>query len=208
MTRARSTTAVTALLAAALIAAAPAPVAAAATPAPTPPRPTDGIDDGPLAPAQDPQIAAQAAAMRKLSFFVGTWRGAGWMATPKGKSEFTMLEVVRPKLSGQILLVEGKGVSARDPKVITHRALALAGYDPAKKQYTWHAYSQGAAQTTMHVGARSWRWELPMGPGMTMRYRASFTNRTWSEVGEMSRDGGKTWTPVMQFTLKKQVGGR
>lgn len=204
------TVAALALSACASASAAPAGPAQASLPAPTKPAPTTaparpgpGIDDGPLAPTQDPQIKAQAAALKKLDFFVGQWRGTGWMMTPKGKSTFEQYEVIRPKLSGQILLVEGKGNLAKKPNAIVHRALAIVGYDTAKKQYTWAAYAQGTITTTLQVTRNGWSWQIPLGQGMTMRYRATFTKTTWTETGEMTRDGGKTWIPTMGFTLKR-----
>ena len=54
--------------------------------------------------------AAQVEAMKKLDLWVGEWKGSGWASSGRGqRQEFTIVETVRPKVGGSVLLVEGRG---------------------------------------------------------------------------------------------------
>ena len=48
-------------------------------------------------------------------------------------------------------------------------------------------------------------WELPAGPGATVRYTMKLADGAWSEIGERTADGGKTWNKFFEMALKKKA---
>ncbi|MBK7702682.1 MAG: hypothetical protein IPI34_07165 [bacterium] len=87
---------------------------------------------------------AQKAALAKLSFMDGVWKGSAWTILPSGeKHTLTQTERVGPFLDGAVKVVEGRGYEA-DGK-LAFNAFGTISYDPAKSA-TMHSYAMG------HVG--------------------------------------------------------
>ncbi len=126
---------------------------------------------------------AQKAALAKLSFMDGVWKGSAWTILPSGeKHVLTQTERVGPFLDGAVKVVEGRGYEA-DGK-LAFNAFGTISFDPAKGAYTMHSYAMG------HVGdyaltptADGFTWEIPAGP-MTIRYTAKIEDGRWVEVGD------------------------
>src|SRR5881396_817762 len=50
---------------------------------------------------------AQRREMKKLDWFVGHWKGTGWIQMgPQGRHEFTQTETIEAKLDGLVLVIE------------------------------------------------------------------------------------------------------
>jgi hypothetical protein len=153
---------------------------------------------------QDPQIAVQLEAMKKMDFMVGKWKGEGWVEMPGAKREtFTQTEHVQKKLDGLALLVEGHGTSK---EVTVFQAIALLTYDAENSVYRFaagstqgrHGYSEGR----LVDGGWEWGYPVPQVNGR-VRYTIKLTDKgDWHEVGEFSRDE-KTWRKFHEMTLKK-----
>ena len=154
--------------------------------------------------AQDPQIAAQQEAMKKVGFMVGKWKGEGWVEMPGTKREtFTQTEHVQWKLDGLALLVEGHGTSG---EVTVFRAIGLLTYDAESKLFRFasgstqgrHGYHEG------RLVDGGWEWTYPVPQvGGRVRYVIRLTDKgEWHEVGEFSRDE-KAWRKFFEMTLKK-----
>src|SRR5213083_453298 len=48
--------------------------------------------------------------MKKLDWFVGHWKGTGWIQMgPQRRHEFTQTETIEAKLDGLVLVIEGSG---------------------------------------------------------------------------------------------------
>jgi hypothetical protein len=141
------------------------------------------------APAPDP-------AMARLDFLVGEWKGEGWMMTREGKREtFASSEVIRRKLLDTALLVEG-----------THtgfEAMAVVTWDAKAQQYRWRSFTSrgaGADAQAKLVGERTLQWF----PSESARYTIEISaDGQWVEVGEYSRDGGKTWSQFFEMRLQR-----
>lgn len=138
----------------------------------------------------------QAEAMKKLDFLVGEWKGEGWIVTREGKREtFSSTEVIRKKLLDTALLIEG-----------THtgfEALAVVTYDAKAQQYRWRSFTSrggGVDAEAKLTGERALQWY----PSATARYTIRISDAgQWEEIGEYSRDEGKTWTQFFEMRVKR-----
>jgi hypothetical protein len=153
----------------------------------------------------DAGIAEQKEAISKLDKSVGTWRGSGWMMLgPSQRAEFDQTESIEKKLDGTLLLIEGNGRDKQDPSRVVHDALAVMSYDPAKKQYVFSTYANGRhLEVPAEVNDKGFVWGFDMPYGR-VRFTLEFSADTWHEIGEISRDGGKTWMKNFEMTLKKE----
>ncbi|HVV87846.1 MAG TPA: hypothetical protein VHE35_32625 [Kofleriaceae bacterium] len=160
-------------------AAAPPPVAA---PMPTPVTPT-------------PELAQ---AMEKLSFMRGIWRGPATGTLPSGeKYSVTQTERMGPMLGGDIIVIEGRGY--RPDGTTGFNAFAVVSYDPYTSKYEIRSYAQGHGGTfELTPTADGYVWEVPAGPGSTMRFTATVTAKHWREVGEYMAPGAP---PVQTFEM-------
>jgi len=109
--------------------------------------------------------------MKKLDWFVGRWKGAGWIQMgPQGKHEFTQTETIESKLDGLVLVIEGLGKAKEDGSTV-HSALAFVSYDPRVNKFRWHAFTpEGQIDTEAKVGADTLEWTLQIPQRGQMRY--------------------------------------
>ncbi len=128
-------------------------------------------------------VAAQKAALAKLSYMDGVWKGSAWTILPSGeKHVLTQTERVGPFLDGAVKVVEGRGYEA-DGK-LAFNAFGTISYDPAKSAYTMHSYAMGfVGDYALTPTAAGFVWEIPAGP-MTIRYTATIEGGRWVEVGD------------------------
>ena len=148
-------------------------------------------------------IAAQQAALAKLAFMDGIWRGTAWTMLPSGeKHTVTQTERVGPFLDGAVKVIEGRGFDA-DGKV-AFNAFGTISFSPETGAYTIHSYAMGSvgdfAFTPTPTG---FVWEIPAGP-MTIRYTATIKDGTWQEVGDRVIPGKD---PIRFFEMNlKRIG--
>jgi hypothetical protein len=128
-------------------------------------------------------IAAQRAALTKLTFMDGVWRGPAWTVLPSGeKHEITQTERIGPFLDGSVKVIEGRGYDANGK--VTFNALGVISYDSEKKTYTLHSHAMGrVGDFELKLNADGYVWEIPAGP-MTIRYTAVVKDGKWREVGD------------------------
>ena len=142
---------------------------------------------GATAQAVDPaMIEAERAAIAKLGWMDGTWRGPAVTQSPGGEHKVTQTERIGNFLGGTIKVIEGKGFNPDGS--VGFNAFAVISYDPATKAYTFRSYAQGRAGTFSIVpagseGVRGYIWEIPAGPA-TIKYTATLENGKWHEVGD------------------------
>jgi hypothetical protein len=143
--------------------------------------------------------------MKKLDWFVGHWKGTGWIQMgPQGRHEFTQTETIEAKLDGLVLVIEGLGKAKKDGSTV-HTALAFASYDPRAKTFRWHAFiPDGQIDTEAKVGTDTLEWTLQIPQRGRMRYTITRNEKgEWFEVGEMSQDD-QTWRRFFEMTLRKE----
>jgi len=148
-------------------------------------------------PGADTLIAAQRAAMAKLAFMDGVWRGPAWTIQPSGvKHSVTQTERIGPFLGGAVKVMEGRGYDAKDS--VTFNAFGIVSYDPMKKAHALHSYAMGLAGDFAFTPTDSgYVWEIPAGP-MTIRYTAVVRGEKWREIGERVMPGRD---PVQFFEM-------
>lgn len=191
----------------------PAPVAAQDPPPAAAAGAHDRPSGEPHGPGADPfLLAEQREAMARLAGWVGEWRGSGWAATRggQGRSESTIHESVKSKLGGLAILVEGRGTTPHPEtgeEKVTHDAFGVITYDPHADRYLFRYYSaEGQAGETELVPIEGgWRWGFTApGGGPEVRFTIELGEDTWHERGEVSMDGGESWFPMLEMTLKRQ----
>lgn len=155
--------------------------------------------------------AKRTAAMKKLDFLVGDWEGKGWIIKQSGRQTFTIKESMKPKLDGQIVVVDGLGKS-KDEKSgkekIVHQAYGVFSYDADedKIKFRWYKADGGEEGETYPDFAENkmiWKLDVPEY-NVTTKFTEVITKEgNWLEIGEASRDGGKTWFKFFEMELSK-----
>jgi hypothetical protein len=148
-------------------------------------------------------IAAQRAAILKLAYMDGVWRGPAWTILPSGeKRDITQTERIGPFLDGSIKVIEGRGY---DPDgTVTFNAFGTISFDQSTRAYTLHSYAQGrVGDFELKLNNDGYEWEIPAGP-MKIRYVAVIKDGAWREVGDQIAPGKE---PVRFFEMNlKRVG--
>lgn len=157
--------------------------------------------------AQPPTGEVQRAAIKKLDFWVGTWKGTAKAFFGEQSRESTLTETVQSKVGGTALLVEGLGkMTAEGQERVVHNAMAVVSWDEKSKTYRFKHYTmQGrSGESELKTVEGGFVWELrEEGSPVVIRFTIKIDGKTWHEVGEMTRDG-KSWQKVIEFSLEKQ----
>lgn len=156
-------------------------------------------------PRPDPAAlqAAQRQAMTPLARMDGVWRGPAWSITPAGRHDITQTERIGTLLGGTVRMMEGRGYNADG--TVGFNALGVVSFDPATNSYTLSSWAMGRNGVfPFRVTAEGYEWEVPAGPGATIRYSATITADTLREVGFMVRGSAP---PVQVFEMNlRRVG--
>ncbi len=147
-------------------------------------------------------LTAQKAALAKLSFMDGVWKGSAWTILPSGEKHIlTQTERVGPFLDGAVKVVEGRGYAADGS--LAFNAFGTISFDPAKSAYSIHSYAMGnAGDFALTPTADGFVWEIPAGP-MTIRYTATVKDGRWTEVGDRVM-AGKEPMRFYEMSLERQ----
>lgn len=141
--------------------------------------------------------------MKKLSGWVGEWKGEGWQMDQQTWQEqpFTVVEKVESRLDGLALIIEGKGMRGTN---LGHHALAMIYYNADKGHYDFNSIvtlgqSALAKGEFNDKGEFIWGFEIPQGQ---IKYTIKIDGDTWIESGAFSMDGD-TWYPTMEMKLTR-----
>jgi hypothetical protein len=155
------------------------------------------------------QAETERAEMKKVEFLVGEWDGEGWVAFGPGPHKtFTIHESVQRRLDGLVVVLEGVGRSPGPggQERITHQALATVAYDPRARVYRLSAYREGSgftnAEAKVATNSLIWGFSDPRAGDIRFTIRLDDQGR-WTETGETSRDGGKSWHQFLEMTLHR-----
>src|SRR5436190_3901602 len=143
--------------------------------------------------------------MKKLDWFVGHWKGTGWMQMgPQERHEFTQSETIESKLEGLVLVIEGLGKAKEDGSTV-HTALAFVSYDARGNKFRWHAFTpEGQMDTEAKVGNDTLEWTLEIPQRGRMRYTITRNEKgEWFEIGEMIQED-QTRHKFFEMTLRKE----
>lgn len=156
--------------------------------------------------AQAPQMPQPAPELKKLDFFVGTWKVDADMKPsqfgPGGKLSST--DHIEWMQGNFFLLIHTSFTSAMGSGI----ELGVMGYDSANKVFTYTSFnSVGEHETaTGTFDGSTWTWnsEQTSAPGAKWRYTQKILSPTsYSIKFEMSPNGGALST-VMEGTATKQ----
>jgi hypothetical protein len=160
-----------------------------------------------IAQSPAPDGSANRAAIDRLAFMVGRWKGEAWMQRGPQRVQTVMTETVESRLDGTVLLVEGQGAIPAEggaPQRTVHHALAIISFDPQSGTYAMRSHigtgQSGEFALTLIDGGVSWSRNVPGGQ---VRNTARFANGEWHEIGEFSRDG-QAWTQIMEIRLRRE----
>ena len=127
-------------------------------------------------------LAAQRQAMAPLARMDGVWRGPAWTITPNGRHDITQTERIGTFLGGTVRVVEGRGYNADG--TVGFNALGVISFNGMTNSYSMSSWAQGHGGVfPFRVTADGYEWELPAGPGATIRYTATVTANTLVERG-------------------------
>jgi hypothetical protein len=153
--------------------------------------------------AQQPNVAAQRDAMKKLSFLVGAWSGPASIRRGPGEAlKITQSEQIEMKMDGLVMVIEGTGRGA-DGKA-GFRAFATISYDDETSTYHFRAYNDGHyLDTELKVSASGFEWGYAAGPlKVTNRMKVTEAGE-WQEVTE-STFGSAPPQRSVEMLLKRQ----
>ena len=154
--------------------------------------------------AQVPRdIPAQARAMSDIGFLKGRWLGRGWRTPPGGtRYDYTQTMLVEPKAGGIALAIEGLSLRhAEGADKPGGGSFAVVTFDDRTRKYEFRSFGFGEMipATAELVGPGVFRWTTA-GP-VQFRFTVDGTKPgIWSETGERSTDGGKTWAATHALT--------
>lgn len=165
------------------------------------------VEAGAQAPAPP---AAQLEAMRALDAWVGEWEGAGWRWTEQGRRrDFRVVESVRAVVGGSVLIVEGTAMAAGADggDVVVHEALGVLSYDEEAGRYRFRAHDLKGqpVDADFRRTDRGAQWGFRVEEqNVELRFTIELDADRWHEHGEVSVDGGATWHPLMEMTLRRR----
>lgn len=138
--------------------------------------------------AADAPAMTVKAAMARLSFLHGEWRGPASGVNPdRSRFAVTQTERIGPMLDGDVLVIEGRGYNADG--TTGFNAFAVISWNVATAAYEMRSYAHGYSGTfPLTLTDNGYVWEVPAGPGV-MRYEADVTPTTFHEVGDFVMPG-------------------
>jgi hypothetical protein len=146
----------------------------------------------------------QIAAMKKLNFMIGEWKGESWTDMGSGKRYSVGTEVIQYKLNDTIITMDGL-FKSKDPSAKTvHNAFGVMSFHARADLYRFHAYTANGQMVEARVAMRDngFDWSFDAGPGVLIRYRMRLDDKgEWVEKGEMTRDG--TTRQFFEMRLQK-----
>ena len=147
------------------------------------------------------RAAAQLAAIKKLNILDGVWRGNAWTITPVGKHEIIQTERIGSFLGGAVKIIEGRGYDKNG--AVAFNALGVVSYDPARASYSISSWAMGQSGVfPFKVRDDGYDWEIPAGPGATIKYSATIRGGEFVEVGHRVAGKGPP-TKIFEMRLHR-----
>jgi hypothetical protein len=157
-------------------------------------------------PVHAPNVEEQRAAMKRLSFLVGSWSGHARMQRGQGEPlELTQAENAQYKLDGLVLLIEGTGRTVSDSKAVL-QALATISYDDEAKVYRMRAYNDGHYMETevrLAESGKGLAWGFTLGQIKTSSTLAINDKGEWTEAGEIAI-GSQPPRKFLELTVRRE----
>jgi hypothetical protein len=157
-------------------------------------------------PPRVPDLAAQRAAMQKLSFLVGKWTGeARLLLGPGAPATLIQTEEAQYKLDGLILVVEGVGRTKADGKLAL-QAFAICSYDDESGTYRMRAFNDGRfleTEVKLTDDGKGITWGFTSGPIRTSSAMRITEEGNWTELHQITI-GSQPPRKYMELTVSRQ----
>jgi hypothetical protein len=151
-----------------------------------------------------PDLAEQRAAMARIAGMAGDWQGEANVTFPVQRLVHQS-EHIESAMDGLLLVIRGTGyASAERNTTPIFNAFGVISYDDARDLYEFRVYNDGraATATARFLDDGRLQWTMDFSP-VIIRYTIALDGDSWREIGEMSRDGGATWTPTIDMALRR-----
>jgi hypothetical protein len=151
-----------------------------------------------------PDLAEQRAAMARIAGMVGDWQGEANVSFPAQRLVHQS-EHIESAMDGLLLVIRGTGHASADRSgAPIFNAFGVISYDDARDIYEFRVYNDGraATATARFLDDGRLQWTMDFSP-VIIRYTITLDGDAWREIGEMSRDGGATWTPTIDMRLRR-----
>ena len=152
-----------------------------------------------------PDVEAQRAAMRKLSFLIGKWSGeARMLRGPGAIVELLQTEEAQYKLDGLLLIIEGIGRTKADG-VSVLRALGIISYDDEHAVYRMRAFNDGRwleTEVQLTPGGQGITWGFALGEIRTSSLLRLNEKGEWTEHAEITI-GGQPPRTLLELTVRR-----
>jgi hypothetical protein len=161
-------------------------------------------------PAQTETVSTNAVEMKKLDFLVGQWSGEGWILMGRNdRRTFRQNETVQSKADGTVLVIDGLGkgkLPNQETESIIHSAFGVISFNKETKMHRWQAFRGDGTSfdSQPKITGKTIVWGFQDPRAGEIRFTIMLNEKgQWFEVGEMSRDNGKTWLKFFEMTLNK-----
>lgn len=151
-----------------------------------------------------PDVAAQRAAMERLSGMIGEWRGEANVTFPSAMTVHQN-ERIESDMNGLLLVIHGNGYATADrSSAPIFNAFGVISYDDARQVYEFRVYNDGRAATAeaRFLDDGRLQWVMNFAP-VIIRYTITLEGDAWNEIGEMSRNNDATWTQTIEMNLQR-----
>jgi hypothetical protein len=153
-----------------------------------------------------PNLEAQRAAMRKLSFLAGKWSGeTRLLRGPAGLVELIQTEEAGYKLEGLILTIEGVGRTKSGAQLVI-QAFAIISYDDESGTYRMRAFNDGRfleAEVQLLEEGLGMSWGFVLGEIRTKSVLRINERGEWTEVAEIMI-GSEPAKKLLELTVRRQ----
>jgi hypothetical protein len=153
-----------------------------------------------------PDLGAQRAAMKKLSFLVGDWIGqARVLRGPGDPAELVQTETAQYKLDGLLLMIEGVG-RTKSGGQLALQALGLISFDDEAKTYYMRSFNDGRfleTAVTLQEEGRELTWGFALEEIRTKSVLRINDKGEWTELHEIAI-GSRPPKKLMEITVHRQ----
>ena len=155
-----------------------------------------------------PDVQAQRAAMKKLSFLIGKWSGeASVLRGPGQFVDLSQTEEAQFKLDGLVLMIEGVGRMKSGGKLAL-QALGLISFDDESGTYRMRAFNDGRwleTEVKLAEGGSAITWGFTLGEMRTNSVLRLNEKGEWIELAELTI-GTRPPQKLMDLTVRRVSG--
>jgi len=155
--------------------------------------------------SRTPDVEAQRAAMKKLSFLVGKWSGEASVLRPNGQfADLAQTEEAQFKLDGLVLMIEGVGRTKSDGKLALE-ALGLISFDDESGTYRMRAFNDGRwLETEVRLASEgnAISWGFTLGEIRTHSVMRINEKGEWTEHAELTL-GARPPQKLMDLAVRR-----